>query len=124
MLKIRKAQIQAFDRTFLQDPQKLAPLIQSVYPEQAAKLGSAGVKERLSKNMACARHYGLTQADMIKRFIQLMFQLNIDTLDDSSGLPWAMNILRWDDTSEELKIAALEKGAQTARIAELQKANN
>jgi len=82
------------------------------YPEECTRIGEKGVKERIEKGLQQTRTHQILESVNITRYIHLMFLFKTDDLDTSPDTNWARQILEWEDTDEDFKLAALERRAQ------------
>lgn len=94
---------------------RLKALFRRIYPDACEQLGEAGLTRRIETGIEMAERYGLHDPNNHIRLIHLIFQLDQDDLDTSPDTPWAGDILKWIDTDEFMKIAALEKRVQIER---------
>lgn len=110
MLKIRAEQMQAFEEQAYLN--RLRDVMKKCWPDQCEALGEDKLTERLKLGIKKTEDYGFKDQNNATRFIHLIFLLNMDDFDVSSKTPWAKQVLGWEDASDILKLAALEKYAQ------------
>lgn len=110
MLKIRSEQMQTLnDQAY---SKRLRELMKKCWPDQCQELGEEKLAERLKLGIQKAEDYGFRDQNYSTRFIHLIFLLNMEDFDVSPETPWAKQVLGWEDASDVLKLAALEKYAQ------------
>lgn len=91
---------------------RLRELMTKCWPNQCEALGEDKLTDRLKLGMQKAEGYGFRDQNYATRFIHLVFLLDMEDFDVSPETPWAQQVLGWEDASEVLRLAALEKYAQ------------
>lgn len=114
MLVIRKAQWEVIDKVIRKDDffNRLQAVMIRTYPDECARIGEKGVRERIEKGMEQTRAHQIHKPANITRYIHLMFLFKTDDLDTSPDTNWAGHILEWEDADEDFKLAALERRGQ------------
>jgi hypothetical protein len=114
MLVIRKAQWEALDKALRHDDflTRLQAEMTRTYPEECARIGDKGVRERIEKGIRQTRAHQIREPVNITRYLHLMFLFQTDDLDTSPETAWARNILEWEDADEDFRLAALERRGQ------------
>ncbi|MEK7406564.1 MAG: hypothetical protein AAB225_15790 [Acidobacteriota bacterium] len=93
MLIIRKAQMEALERTELRKfEERVYQSLQRHWPAGVAARGEASVRASIRHGIERARTYGLTSEREIFTYINLMY-CHADDFDRSPEYPWAAEIL-------------------------------
>jgi len=112
MLVIRKPQWEVIDKDIHENRfvDRLRAAMIATYPETCARIGEDGVLKRVNEAIRIADRHQITTAGNIRRLAHLLFLLDMDT-PETDG-PWVLDILGWEDTDEDFRMAALEKRAR------------
>ncbi len=105
MLRIRPAQVQAFERAALRRfEDEMVGHLAKFAPKHSEILGEEGVRKVIRLGFERADKYGLTNRGPMRSYIELMFMFGSD-FDTDPQLPWAAQILGDQDEKDQMKRA-------------------
>ncbi len=120
MLIIRKEQWDAlteYSRKRAED--RYVKLFFRRYPDESEQMGEPGLRRRITRGMQRCRFHGITDAQHVEQFIDMMFTWG-DNFDTSPERPWAARALG-ADVHADMKMRQLAINATAAQEAEFVK---
>lgn len=86
------------------------------YPDDCEQMGEEALRRRIQRGMKKSDHYGLTSAQHVAQFIDMMFTWG-DNFDASPKLPWASKALS-ANVEADVKMRQLAMNASAAQESE------
>jgi len=114
LFAVRAAQLQAFDEAL--DPGGLSALVtraREAWPQQAARLGDAGLRAHVEEAAAAAERHGFQDRSHLWSYVNVTLALGLGFVEDPR-YPWAQTVLGRSDLPPAAKSELLVQRTQAA----------